>query len=388
LVLGIKPAGGFTYWRIWDLKIDMATKDSSSKNVFIAPLNWGLGHATRNLPLIRKFMANNYKIYIAASGRSKELLMKEVPDCIFIDYPEYPIKYPRSRFFVTRFMLIIFPQMLIAMWKEKKKLIKLNEQYHFDLIISDNRFSLALKGVPSYLISHQLRYKLPWPIRKMEWLPEFFNYLHFRKYDKIIIPDSNERQSLTGELSHNLRYIPNDKLFYAGILADLPEENNTEEQTIDYFIIVSGPEPQRTKLENIIFQQVGNLKGKIIVALGIPEKNYKIRMGDAVFHTYMSRQEISYYLRKARFIISRPGYTTVMEMIELKKRGLFIPTPGQIEQEYLAAYFMENGWCYAASQYGLNILESERIAQKYSGFPEGFANAGENLNKLFDLIKI
>jgi uncharacterized protein (TIGR00661 family) len=366
----------------------MEIKDSSPKNIFIAPLNWGLGHATRNLPLIRKFMANNFKIIIAATGRSKDLLMKEVPDCIFVDFPDYPIKYPRSRFFVTRFMLIIFPQMLLSMWKEKRMLIKLHKQYNFDLIISDNRFSLTLKDVPSYLISHQLRYKLPWPIQKMEWLPEFFNYSHFRKYDKIIIPDSDGQKSLTGELSHNLRYLPDDKLYYAGIITDLPEENKIEKQSIDYFIIISGPEPQRTKLEKLIFQQIGDLKGRIIVALGIPEKNYKIRMGDALFFTYMSRMEISHYLRKARFIISRPGYTTVMEMIELKKRGLFIPTPGQIEQEYLAAYFMENGWSYAASQYGLNIIESVEIAQTYSGFPGRFAKADENLNKLFDLIKI
>ena len=95
----------------------MAIKNLSSKNVFFAPLNWGLGHATRNLPLIRKFIANNYRIYIAAAGRSKELLMKEVPDCIFVDFPKYPIKYPRSRFFVTIFMVVIYPQMLLAMWK-------------------------------------------------------------------------------------------------------------------------------------------------------------------------------------------------------------------------------------------------------------------------------
>ena len=194
----------------------MSVPNSQKKKVFIAPLNWGLGHATRILPLIKYLQNKNYLVYIGASGRSKEVLQKELDQCIYVNFPEYPIKYPRTRFFVTKFMLIIFPQMLLAMYKEHQRLKKLHEKYSFDIIISDNRFSLTLKDVKSILVSHQLRYKLPWPIQKMEWLPEFFNYYHFRKYDKIVIPDIQMGHTLTGELSHQLRYLPNDKLYYSG----------------------------------------------------------------------------------------------------------------------------------------------------------------------------
>jgi len=362
----------------------MSNPDSRKKRVFIAPLNWGLGHATRLLPLINYLLAKNYKIYIGASGRSKEVLQQEVSQCTFFDFPEYPIKYPQSRFFVTRFMLIIFPQMLLAMKNEQKKLRILHKKYQFDLIISDNRFSLALTGVKSLLVSHQLRYKLPWPIQKMEWLPEYFNYSHFRKYDRIIVPDTDENKTLTGDLSHNMRYLPYNKLYYLGIMTTVEMDISEDEENIDYLVLISGPEPQRTKFEKIVINQVKSLQGRVVVALGKPEKNYKIRMGNSVIYSYLNRNKISKYLGRAKFIVSRPGYTTVMEMIESGKRGLFIPTPGQIEQVYLAKYFMDNKWCYSVSQYKFDLSNAVKIAQTYPGFPGNFSRTRENLDKLFD----
>jgi UDP-N-acetylglucosamine transferase subunit ALG13 len=273
--------------------------------------------------------------------------------------------------------------MILAMIKEQKKLRRLQKQHQFDLVISDNRFSLALKGVRSLLISHQLRYKLPWPIQRMEWLPEYFNFIHFRKYDKIAIPDVEHGKSLTGELSHQMRYLPKEKLYYMGIITELEKNNSNESELIDYFVIISGPEPQRTKFEKLILSQIGNLEGRVVIALGKPENNYKIRMGNTLIYTFLKRKEISNYMKRAKFIISRPGYTTVMEMIESGKRGLFIPTPGQIEQEYLAKYFRENKWCYSTSQYGFDLIAAEKIAQIYPGFPDNFSPTKENLDKLF-----
>ena len=150
------------------------------KTIFIAPLNWGLGHATRDLPLIKAFLSRGDRVIVAAHDRAKMLLQSEVPDCEFVDFPEYPIRYPQTSFFVTRFMFVIFPQMLMAMYKEKKELKKIHKKYKFDYIISDNRFCLYLKNIKSYLISHQLRYKLPFPIARFEKLPEYFTYNYFK----------------------------------------------------------------------------------------------------------------------------------------------------------------------------------------------------------------
>jgi len=362
----------------------MHTPHSHRKKVFISPLNWGLGHATRLLPLIKYLLDKNYVVYIGAAGRSKEVLQQEVKECIFVEFPGYPIKYPQTRFFVTRFMLIIFPKMLQAMKNEQNKLRILHQQYDFDLIISDNRFCLALKGVKSILISHQLRYKLPWPIKRMEWLPEYFNFIHFKKYNKIIVPDSDDSKSLSGELSHEMRYLPRNKLYYMGNIAELEENIKDDSDIIDILILISGPEPQRTKFEKIILNQLNKLEGRVVVALGVPEKNYKIRVGDAEVYTYLNRLNISSCMRRAKLIISRPGYTTVMEMMASGKKGLFIPTPGQIEQMYLAKYYMDNNWCYSTSQFDLNLKTAVKEALTYPGFSVNYSKTKENLDKLFN----
>lgn len=356
------------------------------KKIFFAPLDWGLGHVTRILPLIRRFLRQGDQVYVATCGRALELLKKETPGCVFLDFPQYPIRYPRGKYFVTRFMFVTYPQMLLAMRREKQALRQLQQHYQFDIIISDNRFCINLPGVKSFLISHQLRYKLPWLISKFEMIPEYFNYLFFNKYDRIIIPDFAGQAELTGELAHRLRFLSDSKILYPGIICDLPPASEFNQEKIDFLILVSGPEPQRSIFERIIFKQVNLLKGRTIVALGKPEKKYSIRKGNATFYSYLDRQQIADYMRQADFIICRSGYTTIMEMVELKKKGVFVPTPGQIEQEFLARYYLHKGWCYYMPQHKFNLKVAVSKGKEYPGFPDYLGSTGQNLDLLFDTL--
>lgn len=356
------------------------------KRVFVAPLDWGLGHAARILPLVRKLMADDQMVYIAATGRARYFFERELSNCHFIDFPRYNIRYSRTGFFVTRFMLITFPSMLLTMWREYRRLKYLQKQYKFDLIISDNRFCARHKDVPSLLISHQLRYKLPWPIHKMEWLPEYFNAYFFKKYTHIIVPDTNEPDSYTGELSHKMRYLQKNHIYYAGIINSFSTVKSKIGDPLNYLIIISGPEPQRTRFEKIIIAQINQLPGSVAVAMGLPEKKYKITIGDKVFYTYLNRDQMSVFMHRANFIIARPGYTTVMEMISLGKRGLLIPTPGQVEQEYLARFYEAQGWCHFVPQYKLKLKRDVLVAKGYPGFPASVTTSSENLRKLYKAI--
>jgi UDP-N-acetylglucosamine:LPS N-acetylglucosamine transferase len=120
------------------------------------------------------------------------------------------------------------------------------------------------------------------------------------------------------------------------------------------------------------------------VALGMPEKNYKIRQGNAVFYTYLDRQKMHDFMHRSKFIISRPGYTTVMEMIHFSLKGLFIPTPGQIEQVYLSEYYEEKYWCHSVSQYKLDLKQDVEKAKTYNGFPETLNTSKDNVNLLIE----
>jgi predicted glycosyltransferase len=229
-----------------------------------------------------------------------------------------------------------------------------------------------------------LRYKLPFPITKFEALPEYFTYSYFKNYNQILIPDTEEPNSLTGALSHHMRFLPKEKLVYCGILNDIQIKNSGVEKDIDYFIIVSGPEPQRTKLQKIIFNQVNELQGKIVVALGMPERKFKIRQGNAVFYSYLNREKMHDFMKRCKFIVSRPGYTTVMEMIHFNLMGLFIPTPGQIEQVYLSEYYEEKKWCHSVSQYKLDLQRDVENAKLYKGFPSQLIKSEENVKTLVE----
>lgn len=355
----------------------------SARNVLIAPLEWGLGHATRDIPIINYFKDRGDNVFIAAVGRAGILLRQEFPDLQFVELPQYPLKFPKKRGFITRFMLITLPGMLLAIKREKKALKKLHKKYRFDLVVSDNRFGLYLKHVPSFLISHQLRYKLPFPLSVLEFLPEFFNYIYFRKFYKVLVPDRADSPNLTAQISHNMLFLKKDNLKYTGIMTDFKAGRKSIEPGPDYLILISGPEPQRSKLQDIIFRQISSLRGKIVGVLGKTESNYTIRIGNAVFYSNLPRDQIMSLMQSANLIISRPGYTTVMELVKLNKKGLFIPTPGQVEQEYLAAHYLKSGWAYSVSQNQLQLSKDAAIAKSYHGFPA--KKIGKDLTQLSEI---
>ena len=174
-----------------------------------------------------------------------------------------------------------------------------------------------------------------------------------------------------------------ERIYYAGILSSVRKLNIEED--IDFLISISGPEPQRTMLEEVMMKQVQKLPGKKTVLLGRPAENFEYKMDKlTTVKSYAGREEMSIFMNRAKFIISRSGYTTVMEIAELgKKSCLFIPTPGQTEQEYLSQYYREKGWFYSKSQYSLDIVKDVEEAKKYSGFPS-MQGSQSNAEKLYE----
>jgi len=150
-------------------------------------------------------------------------------------------------------------------------------------------------------------------------------------------------------------------------------------------VIISGPEPQRTKLEEIVLPQVGDLSGRKVVLLGSPKKSFTRRPDDeTIIKSYVPTQEKVELMNRAKFIITRSGYTTMMEVAELEKRQcLFIPTPGQTEQEYLSRYYRNRGWFFSRSQYSLDLAEDVDIAANFSGFPK-MPKTAENSKRLYE----
>src|SRR5512136_80073 len=213
-------------------------------HAFISPLNWGLGHSTRDIPLIRELLRHGHEVTIATSGNALALLKRELPECNFILFNDYPAPYSSTRFFLPKFIASI-PILLRAVAEERKKLAEILSQDKYDLIISDNRMGVYSKKIPSYFITHQLRFSLPEYLWPFELATLYVNGLFHAKYDGIIVPDVNPNGfNLSGKLCRSNISTTNQRTYYAGILTSTARMN--VDQDLDYLIIVSGPEPQRT----------------------------------------------------------------------------------------------------------------------------------------------
>jgi CheY-like chemotaxis protein len=356
-------------------------------HAFISPLNWGLGHSTRDIPIIRELLAHGHEVTIATSGNALALLRKECPECNFVVFKDYPAPYSASRFFLPKFTANI-PLLLKALARERKRLVQILAEGKYDLIISDNRMGVYSNKIPSYFITHQLRFSLPDYLYPLEYGLLYVNAFFHTKFKGVIVPDiSPNGSNLSGKLCRSNLESTNQKTYYAGILTSTKKMSVHED--LDYLIIVSGPEPQRGLLEGIIMKQVRDLPGEKVVLLGSPQKEQHLRLDlHTTVHSYVSTEEKVELMNRAKFIISRSGYTTMMEMAELdKKHGLFTPTPGQTEQEYLSRYYAREGWFLSRSQYKLRLSEDVEAAMKYRGFPE-MEKTEDNVRRLYrDLLK-
>ncbi len=329
--------------------------------ILFGVFDWGLGHATRDIPLIDELL-KKHEVHIISTGRALELLKNQFKEnCIYYDVPSVYVPYNKTRFFVPYFVMSI-PRVLRSLRtarKQSEKIIKKG----FDKIISDCRFDVYDIPEKSYLINHQLRIKAPYGVENpLEW----WLAKMMRKYGKIIVPDFDEN-SLAGDLDHNLRYIQEEKIEYIGILSHLKKLELRKD--INYFISISGPEPQRTVFEKKIMEQINSLNyGKVVIAGGNPSAKIEKHFKNITFYSFLDAKKQEETMNRARFIISRPGYTTMMELAELNKNALLIPTPGQTEQEYLARYYEEKGYFRYVNQNEMNLKEDIGKSKNLNGF--------------------
>jgi uncharacterized protein (TIGR00661 family) len=333
--------------------------------VLFGVCSWGLGHATRDLPLLRRIIKAGHNLTLVGIGRSLNLLKDELADtCGYLSIPDYSSAYSKRDFSVSKF-LSYFPIYMNEVAKEHRGIKKVIKRERYERIISDSRYGVYDKEIPSYLISHQLRFIAPGRVKLFEMATEGFNYSFFKNnFSKFLVPDYKE-DDLSGDLCHNLKYFKGETIEYLGPLSDLKKRETAEE--IDYFISLSGPEPQRTILEKKIFEQAPLLKGRVVIALGKPEDSRNETLNHLRVFGYLGRKGQEEIMNRSKLVITRPGYTTIMELSLLGKKALFIPTPGQTEQVYLAEYHKKRKNFYSVDQDRLNLTRDVEEAKKYPG---------------------
>ncbi|UNZ00112.1 glycosyltransferase [Zhouia spongiae] len=335
---------------------------TKQKRILIAPLNWGLGHATRCIPIIRALKEHQYTPVIASDGVALELLKKEFPTLKTVQLPSYQIQYAvKGKNFKLK-MIWDSPKIIKAVTEEKKQLNKIIDEYNIDGIISDNRMGIYSSKVPSVFITHQLNVLTG----NTTWLSSRMHQQIIKKFDECWVPDVEEKPNLTGKLGHLKNSTLNIK--YLGPLSRL--EKKEQKTVYDLMVIISGPEPQRTMLENLLTKEVDNFEGNVLFVKGKIEKEQTIeRQGHVTFFNFMNSAELEAAFNQSRTVLSRSGYTTVMDLAKLEKKAFFIPTPGQYEQKYLAKRLDKHGIVPYARQEEFRIEDLKKI-DEYTGLTD------------------
>lgn len=344
-------------------------KPHTKTRVLVAPLDWGLGHATRCIPVINAFLRNDCTVIFGGEGPVAALLQKEFPGLEILPLSGYNVSYSKRKVFFFLKMLVQVPKIKRIIKEEHNWLNHTIEKHHIDLVISDNRYGLWSSRVACIFITHQLF------IKTGNWFTERFaqriNYNYIKKFTECWVPDFSGNENLAGALSHPPG-LPAVATRYIGALSRF--EKQPAEKNIDLLILLSGPEPQRTIFENILLPQIEVLTGNTVMVRGLPlsNNNLVLKNKHAKIFNHLPAGELNNHVLSSKMIIARSGYSTVMDLAALQQKAILVATPGQAEQEYLAAYLAEKNYCISASQKGFEIGKVLKTAanKTFVSYPE------------------
>lgn len=333
--------------------------NSPQKNILIAPLNWGLGHATRCIPIIRALQENNYIPILASDGVALELLRKEFPYLQTLELPSYQIEYPKNGKNFKWKLLQNCPKIMEAILEERKTIKKWIKKHSIDGIISDNRLGVFSPKVPSVFVTHQLNVLTG----STTWITSKLHQHIIKKHTECWVPDFEKSPNLSGKLGHIKK--ADFKIKHIGPLSRIQKKEIPKQY--DLMIVLSGPEPQRGLLEEKLKKEILRFDGKIIFIKGIIEKDQKKEeIENVTYYNFMNSRQLEQTFNESETVLCRSGYTTIMDLAKLEKKAFFIPTPGQYEQEYLAEKLKKDGVAPYAKQQDFK-MENLKEIQNYKG---------------------
>jgi uncharacterized protein (TIGR00661 family) len=335
--------------------------------VLVCPLNWGLGHASRCIPVIRRLKAEGFEVIVAAEGRALALLQEECGKIIIIRFPGFS-----PRFSSGRNLLLKIPGLLLSLaWhtlREHQKISRLVAENRIDVVISDNRFGLFTTKAKCVFITHQVMLKTPLYLKFTEPILYRINRYFIHKFDACWIPDLPGTDNLSGDLSHKYP-LPNNASFI-GLVSRFGRNKTTEYVTDGNLLaLLSGPEPQRTTFERLINDQFEKENRKATIIRGTPsEKVEKESFNKILRINHLNTDRLAHLITYSDYVVCRSGYSTLMDLAVLgKKQVILVPTPGQTEQEYLAERLQEIGWMDFQPQNKFNLEKKIHDEKQYGG---------------------
>jgi uncharacterized protein (TIGR00661 family) len=347
---------------------------SPKPTVLVAPLDWGLGHATRCIPVIHTLIRHQCNVILASDGKGKSLLEQEFPHLTSLTLKGYDIRYSRSPFTLPFVLATQIPKIISTIQYENERLKDLVKEYRINAVISDNRYGLYHRDIPTVFITHQLLIKTPFG-RQPDQLLQKLNYKYINQFTECWVPDDAHGDSLAGALSHPL-IEPAVPVKYIGPLSRF--EADTEPLPAQHLLVLlSGPEPQRTMLEELLLRQLANYKGPVVLVRGLPgEAELLSTPTNVTVFNHLPAETLRHTIRSASYVIARCGYSTIMDLAVLQKKSILIPTPGQTEQSYLSQHLMNRRLALCFTQDKFKLLPALALAENFPYQP--FATDGHS----------
>lgn len=330
--------------------------NDEKKRVLVCPLGWGLGHASRDIPIIESFLKADCDVIVAGDEQAIAILSKRFEGIKTILFPSFKVKFSKrkSQLFPLIRIAIKMPYHII---KEHFALKTMVKDYQINLVISDNRYGLWCKNAKTVLITHQLKVLFPSPFRFFEPFGETVIRFFAEKFDNCWIPDYSGSDNLAGVLSHPNKIPSNAK--YIGILSRFSSiEINPNDTNWDLVGVVSGPSPHRELFIDEI-QKLGQKKNlKTLIIKGVTREGTDIIEQNGIWYVgHLNDSNFASVIKSSKYLICRGGYSSIMDLVVLGVKCLIVPTPGQTEQVYLTKYLSEKGLFKVCKQDKLDCID-------------------------------
>ncbi len=335
---------------------------TQKNKILVAALNWGIGHATRCIPIIKALLKEGFQPIIASDGDALILLQQEFPKIKTYQLPAYNIQYAKNGNYLKLKLALQTPKIIAAIQKEQKQIQEIVKKENLKGIISDNRFGVYSTKIPSIYITHQVQVV-------SGITTEITTKIHqkiMKNFTEIWIPDYKEKPKLAGKLSENNPLKLTSR--YIGVLSRFKAKKEKEKKKYAILVLLSGTEPQRSILEKKLINEFANQTQKVLFVRGIvTEKQTLSNTKHITFVNFLAQKKLEKAINQSDLVISRSGYSTIMDLAILQKKAFFIPTQGQTEQEYLAIHLQKLKIAPFASQAKFKLEDLQKIAA-YSGF--------------------
>jgi UDP-N-acetylglucosamine transferase subunit ALG13 len=298
--------------------------------ILISPLDWGLGHTTRCVPIIRELIKQGNEVILGATAISEKIFAEEFPGLQRVIVPSYGIEY--SAVLPAWAGILLDYRRLKRIVSEENELVeKITKDLKIDIVISDNRFGFRASHTKNIIITHQLWIKSP----VMEKTANSLNHAYLKNFNEVWVPDTaDEKNNLSGDLCHNRKF--DFPVRYIGLLSRYHYMEPSGEKPFLFSFIISGPEPRRTSFEEEAIEYVNQYKGKFALVRGTTKQiAHKVKSISCEVFDLPTKAEMERIISNSRMVVSRSGYSTMMDLVIMKKPAFIMPTHGQTEQVYL-----------------------------------------------------